>query len=159
MSLGLKSIAAAAAAVLATGAGAASAQPYYGYGQLPPAPYQVYGGGYYGGGGGCGGDRFTLLGAHAGVTVLGVDFGGGLGISVPYGDYCGAAQQESYAPRPYAPVESPPAAYGPPPAYPQYAPQSYAPAPAYGYQGYAAQSYGPPPQAYPSPCGCGATGW
>ena len=113
MSSGLNASAgAAAAAAIAGSAGVAGAQPYYGYGQLPPAPYEVYGGG--GAGGGCGGDRFTLLGAHAGVTVLGVDLGAGVGLSVPTG-YCGEAQPESFQLRPYAMEEPAPAAYGPPP--------------------------------------------
>jgi hypothetical protein len=152
MSFGLHAVAAAAAAVLIAGAGAASAQPYYGYGELPPAPYQVEGGGYYGGSG-CGGDRFTLLGAHAGVTVLGVDLGAGAGLSVPTGGYCGGEAQ-SFEPRAYAPPPPAPAAYAPP-AY------GYAP-PAYAYQSYAAQSYGPPPMMAPPPaypCGCEAPRW
>ena len=156
MSIALNAIAAAAAAATFVGsAGLAGAQPYYGYGQLPPAPYEVYGGGAYVGG--CGGDRFTLLGAHAGVTVLGVDLGAGVGLSVPTG-YCGVAQTEQFEPRPYAPPEEPaPAAYGPPPTYPQYAPPPVYAYQGYASQGYSAQSYGPP--AYPSPCGCGAGGW
>ena len=150
MSLGLNAIAAAAAAVLLAGAGAASAQPYYGYGELPPPPYQEIGRSYAGGG--CGGDRFTLLGAHAGVTVLGVDLDAGAGLSVPTG-YCGdGGQVEQFEPRPYAPPPAP-MAYAPP-AY------AYAP-PAYAYQGYAAQSYQPPmpPPSYPAPCGCEPPRW
>ena len=148
MSLGLNAIAAAAATVLLAGAGAASAQPYYGYGELPPPPYQEIGRSYAGG---CGGDRFTLLGAHAGVTVLGVDLDAGAGLSVPTGGYCGG-EVESFEPRPYAPPPAP-MAYAPP-AY------AYAP-PSYAYQSYAAQSYQPPmpPPSYPSPCGCEAPRW
>jgi hypothetical protein len=162
MSLGLQSFAAVAAAALAVGATAAGAQPYYGYDALPPAPYQVEGGASYGG---CSVDRFTLVGAHAGVTVLGVDLGAGAGLSVPVGGGC-AAPAEPYAPRPYAPPA--PAAYAPPPyAEPAYAPQAYAPQaygppPAYGYaQSYGyAQGYAPPmPAAYPPPCGCAAPAW
>ena len=109
------------------GAGAAFAQPYYGYGELPPAPYQVEGGGYgYAGGGACGGDRFTLVGAHAGVTVLGVELGAAAGLSVPTYGSCGA-QAEVFEPRPYAPPPAP-MAYGPPV-------QAYAP-PAYAYHAY-----------------------
>ncbi len=87
-----KAIAASAAAVMLAGAsGAAQAQGYYGGGDLPPPPYAYAGVGYGGGyGGGCGRDRFTLVGAHAGVTVLGVDLGAGAGLSVPTDGACGA---------------------------------------------------------------------
>jgi hypothetical protein len=161
MSLGLHSFAAVAAAALMAGATAASAQPYYGYDELPPAPYQVEGGAAYGG---CGVDRFTLVGAHAGVTVLGVDLGAGAGLSVPTGGGC-AAPAESYAPRAYAPPA--PAAYAPPPYAPQpyeaqpYEVQAYGPPPAYGYQpayGYPQGYPQPMPAAYP-PCGCASPAW
>ena len=112
MSLGLNTAATAAAVVLLTGAGAASAQPYYGYGELPPAPYQVVSGYEGATGAGCVTDRFTLLGAHAGVTVLGLDLDAGAGLSVPVGGYCSGPVQ-IFEPRPYAPPPAP-MAYGPP---------------------------------------------
>ena len=110
-----------------------------------PPPYAYadggYGGGGYGGGGGCGQDHFTLLGAHAGVTVLGVDLGASAHLGVPVDSECGGGSPV-FVPRPYAP---------PPPA-----PMTY------GYQGYGEQSYAPegyapppqPPMTYGYPCGC-----
>ncbi len=159
MSIGLNAIAAAAATVLLAGsAGSASAQPEYGYGQLPPAPYQEAGG--YGGGSSCGRGSFTLIGAHAGVTVLGVDLDAGARLGVPYDSGCsgGGYEAQQYQPRPQAPQQGP-VGYGGPPPY------GY-PSQPYGYQGYAAPSYqqsgygyapmpeGPPPAYYGSPCGC-----
>ena len=167
MSIRLNVLAVAVAA-LTGAAGAAQAQPEYGYGQLPPAPYQEVGGGYEGG---CNRENFTLLGAHAGVTVLGVDLGASAHLGVPVDEGCGGYAAPAYAPRPYAPPEQP-ANYGPPPPY-AYAQQGYQE----GYQGYAEPSYamqGPPapgygyaPMAepmqqgwgYAAPCGCAAPRW
>ncbi len=167
MSIGLNAIAAAAATVLLAGAaGSASAQPEYGYGELPPAPYQQVGG--YGGGS-CERESFTLLGAHAGLTVLGVDLDAGARLGVPYDSGCsGGYQGGSFQPRPEAPPEGPPPygypqqgygqqgyeqqgyGYAPPP-YPNFAPPSY---------GYAAMRQAPPPAYYGAPCGCTvARGW
>ena len=139
MIIGYKAIAATAAAWMLAGAGAAQAQGYYG-GELPPLPYAYAGGGYGGegyggGGGGCGQDRFTLLGAHAGVTVLGVDLGASAHLGVPVDEECGGGAP-AFQPRPYAPAPM-----------------------AYGYQGYGEQGYAPPPPpqmtyGYGYPCGC-----
>ena len=138
MIISCKAVAAAAAAFLLTGAaGAAQAQPSYGKGDLPPPPY-IYVGDVYGG---CRShDEFTLLGAHAGVTVLGLDLGASAHFGVPVESGCEGGSAPVFVPRPYAPPPVP-MAYGPPP----YAYQSYAPP--------------PPPQppmgyAYGDPCGC-----
>ncbi len=145
MIIGYKVFAASAAALMLAGmGGAAQAQSYYGQGDLPPPPYAYAGGGYdagYGGGrgGGCGQDRFTLVGAHAGVTVLGVDLGAGAGLSVPTDGYCGGGAP-AFQPRPYAPA---------PMAYYQGYEQTYAPPP----------PPAPPPMAYGYPCGCQTPRW
>ena len=88
--------------------------------------------------GGCRQDRFTLVGARAGVTVLGVDLGGSAHLSVPVDSECGGGP--AFEPRPYAPPPAP-MAYG-------------------YYQGYQ-QTYAPPPPPQPPmnygygyPCGC-----
>ena len=133
MIIGYKAVAVAAAVMLTGGAGAAQAQAYYG--DLPPPPYAYAGGGYAGGYGGCRQDRFTLLGARAGVTVLGVDLGASAHLGVPVDGACGG----------YAPA---------------FQPRPYAPAPMAYYQGYE-QTYAPPPppaqpMAYGYPCGCQA---
>ncbi len=136
MIIGYKILAAsAAAAMLAGGAGVAQAQGSYG--DLPPPPYAYGGGGYGGGyGGGCGHDRFTLLGVHAGVTVLGLDAGASAHLSVPTDGACEGGRP-AFTPRPYAQPMG------------------------YGYQGYE-QTYAPPPprspppMAYGYPCGCQA---
>ena len=155
MSIGLNAVAAGVAAVmLAAFAGAANAQPGYGYGQgydqgygeLPPPPYQEVGGAEPAA---CERDNFTLLGAHAGVTVLGLDLGASAHLGVPVDGDCGQSYaQPAYEPRPLAPPEPPPA-YGPPPVYyamPAPPPMVYSPpqpqyAPAWGYG---------------APCGCAA---
>ena len=149
MSIKLNAVAAAATVtVLALMAGGASAQPEYGYGQLPPPPY-AYSGGYgEATPSSCGGgDGFTLLGAHAGVTVLGVDLGASAHLGVPAGSAC-EAPPPAFTPRPYAP--------------PQYAPTGYAEQGeefqgGYGQQGYPeGEGYAPPPRGwgYQDPCGC-----
>ena len=143
--------AAAAAVAMSLLASAANAQPYYGYGQLPPAPY-VEQGGYQGGGGGCGGgEGFTLLGARAGVTVLGFDLGADTHFNAPSFNACGGGgggyAQPSYAPAPPAPPPEP---------------MGYAPPPSYGYESYAPPPMAPPPQTawgYAQPCGCEDRGW
>ena len=168
MSIGLKALAAGAAAVLLAGlAGSAQAQPGYGYsedyGQLPPPPYQEFGGG---GQATCGRDHFTLLGAHAGVTVLGLDAGVSAHLGVPLDEDCGQGYaQPTYEPRPYAPPEQP-AGYGPPPyayALPGYGqpayPQMAYPQPMYAEPAYALQPQPQPMWGYGAPCGCGAPGW
>jgi hypothetical protein len=150
----LLGIATAAAALIA---GGASAQPYGYTGGYLPAPAYAYAGSSYGGPG-YGGyeqgydegncDSFTLLGGHAGVTVLGINAGAGVHLGVG-DDACHSHRRIGFVPPPepqaYAPP--PPPAYGPP--------QGYEPQPAY-----------PPPQASPCcmapppppPCGC-ATGY
>jgi hypothetical protein len=134
-----------AAAMFAAGGAQAQGYGYQGYGyqgdDLPPPAYAYYGHQY--GGGGCGG-RFTIVGAHAGVTVLGIDIGGGASASIPL--YCDRGQ--GYAPQAYAPPPQPvyqPPVYQPP-VYqpPQYAPQAYYAPPAPMY----------PPQYAAPPCGC-----
>ena len=115
-----------------------------------------YGGyaGYADEGSDCGRDKFTILGAHAGATVLG--FNAGVGGHFGFGDGCGhhhhahAAPAQAYTPPPEPPQVDPyPAAYpqapwGAPYAYRTYGrPQTYAPPP---------PSYAPPrPGAY-DPC-------
>lgn len=126
-------------------AGAAHAQGYgYEGGYLPPPAYAYYGAPTGGYGGGCG-DRFTIVGAHAGVTVLGIDVGGGAGVSV--GGYCN--QGGGYAPQAYAPPQ-PVYQPAPQPVYQPAPPPMYYPAPQ------AAPCCAPPPP----PCGCqGYGGW
>ena len=128
-------------------AGAANAQ---GYDQGPRPPYAT--GAYIGVGVGSPDCSFTIAGAHAGVTVLGINLGGGARIGLP--GSCGP--------------DVAPAAYGPPPQ-PTYAPQPYGyPPPAYSFQGDGYQGAGyqggyaqpvaypqPAPYGYPPPpCGC-----
>lgn len=149
-----------AAALVLLSTGAAQAQGY----DSGPRPAYAAAGGYYGGDGDC---RFTLAGAHAGVTVLGINLGAGARLSLPIGCGYDAAQVAYAAPQPYAPPQ------------PYYPPQGYAPA--YGYQGgypggYPASyqgGYAPPvvyaqPAAYPqpaaygyaaAPCGCQPMGY
>ena len=136
MIIGYKFLAASAAAAMLGGAGGAQAQGYYASGDLPPPPYAYVGVGY---GGGCRSDRFTLVGAHAGVTVLGVDLSGAAALSVPVDEYCGGGVPV-FEPRPYAPPPQP-MAYGP------CCQQTYAPPPP-----------PPPPMnyGYSYPCGCQA---
>ncbi len=138
--MGYTVIAAAAAALML--AGAAQAQPYYGEGDLPPPPYAYVRTGH--GGGGCHEDHFTLLGAHAGVTVLGVDLGASAHLGVPYERGCGGGYAEEIVPRAYAP---------PPPV--QYAPPSYA---YQGVQGYGYAPAEPPPRPMGWGCGCAIPG-
>ncbi|MHB8283822.1 MAG: hypothetical protein ACYDD1_04020 [Caulobacteraceae bacterium] len=119
-------------------AGGAQAQGYYPGANLPPPAY-AYDTQQYADPG-CG--RFTIVGAHAGVTVLGIDIGGGASASVPY---CNGGQDyapQAYAPRPQ-PVYQPPMYQ--PPVYqpPVYQPQYYAPRPPMYL-----------PQGYAPPCGC-----
>jgi hypothetical protein len=136
---------AAAAAALLGGAASASAQPAYGYGygDLPPAPYAEAGAPPVVGAS-CGSNHFTIVGARAGVTVLGFDVGGSAHFSAPVDSGCwGGGEGVAYPAR----------AYAPPPPPPQ---------PAYGYAGYNYGGYGyepPPPRAvygYAPPCGCEA---
>ncbi len=145
-----------ALSVGALSAGMASAQSYYGPGPRPP--YAT--GAYLGLGFGEPDCSFTIAGAHAGVTVLGVNLGGGARLGIPGAGACqdgGAAPvayQQQYAP-------PPPPAY--PPAQPYYADQGYQGG---GYQGggYYNQGGYPAPVAYPQPvygggyqqpCNCG----
>ena len=129
--MGYAAMAAAAATLML--AGAAQAHPYYDQGELPPPPY-----GYaqVNSGGGCHTDHFTLLGAHAGVTVLGVDLGASAHLGVPVERSCGGGS-EVIAPRAYAPP--PPMPYSPPP---------------YAYQGEPGYGYAPPPRPMAWGCGC-----
>ena len=126
-------------------AGAASAQEGY----LPPPPYAQ--GPYdYAGAERHARHGFTLAGARAGITVLGVDLDAHAALDIGVHDPSyGHAWRPRYAPQPYA------TGYAPAPAY---AEPTYAPPPAY------APSYGPPayeyapPMAgygYAPPCGCG----
>ncbi len=152
-------IGASALAVLSVGA--AHAQSYYG--EAPRAPYAT--GAYIGVGVGSPDCSFTLVGAHAGVTVLGINAGAGAHIGLPGG--CHDDGPGTYA-QPAAQPYGDQAYYGnggPPP-----------PPPAYGYQGgyayqggyqgsyqsgYAAPVAYPQPAPYPAPaygygqqCGC-----
>ena len=147
MSILVKAMAAgAAAAMLAGVAGVAQAQPGYGgygYGEPPPPPYQEVGGGPPAA---CGRDNFTLLGAHAGVTVLGLDLGASAHLGVPVDGDCGqGAAAPAYEPRPYAPPE--PAGYAPPPEYGP--PPSPCGEPACGQPQYDQPQYGQPQYAQP----------
>lgn len=131
-------------------AGSASAQGYYDRGPRPP-----YGtGAYMGVGGGDADCSFTLAGAHAGVTLLGINLGGGARLSVPGGCSGDHGGQVAYS----APPPPPPQPYG-------YQPPG--PPPGYGYQGAYQAGYGyqggyAAPVAYPAPgyvyasqpCGC-----
>ncbi len=135
------SLFAAALAVLGGGATQAQAQAHEG-GYLPPpayaySQYPTYDYGDRGYREDCG-DSFTLAGAHAGVTVLGIDLDGGARLAVGDQGRCHHHQHR---------------AQHAPPAYAQPAPPP--PPVSYGYRGYA------PPQpmyqqpAYaPPPCGC-----
>jgi hypothetical protein len=138
-------------------AGAAQAQSYYG--AAPRAPYAT--GAYIGVGVGSPDCSFTLVGAHAGVTVLGINAGAGARIGLPGG--CRDDGPDAYA-RPVAQPYRDQAYYsngGPPP--PPYGYQGGG----YGYQGgyqggYAAPVAYPQPSPYPAaptygygqPCGC-----
>ncbi len=149
MRLGFKAaLASAIGLALAGGGSLAQAQPEYPEGYLPPPPYAYQQGnrdegyrdeGYYAAGS-CGGGSFTLLGANAGVTVLGVDLGAGAHLGVPTGGGCGEQGGGRFVARPHAP---PPADFGDegPPGY----------------------GYGPPPppmgQGYGDPCGCMPARW
>lgn len=138
-------VAAVALASAAAAAGAANAQASYGYGPTPAyaaggesyAPYDTYNRSSPG---------FTLVGARAGVTVLGINLDGGAGVRLSAGEG-GGYRHHHERPVAYAP---------PPPPPPQYAPEpQYAPPPAYG-GGYVT-SYSYP--TYPAPCGCQPYGW
>jgi hypothetical protein len=127
------------AAVFAAGGAQAQGYGYQG-GDLPPPAYAYYGQQY--GDASCG-DRFTIVGAHAGFTVLGIDVGGAASASV--GGACDHGRD--YAPQAYAPPPQPvyqPPVYQPPQYAPQYAPQAY----------YAPRPPMYPPQGYAPPCGC-----
>jgi hypothetical protein len=127
---------AAALAGSAAFAGGAQAQAY---GPGPRPAYAASGYDYNGGGR----ERFTLLGARAGVTVLGVDLDASAGLRIGLHDRGGYPRGPVYAPAPYAEPDygyayaPPPQAYGPPPMPYSYAPQ----APVYGF-------------GYPMVCGC-----
>jgi hypothetical protein len=135
--MNFKSVMIAAVALAAPAAGA-SAQGYYGYDAPPPPPppYAAYAD-VDGPAQACDDHGFTIVGAHAGVTVLGFGLNGGARFTAP--SDCGHHHHHrgegapQFAPRPYAP----PMAYAPPP-YAQ---------PGYGEEG------------YPAPCGCGPQGW
>ncbi len=116
-----------AAALAVLGGGATQAHAYDG-GYLPPPAYAYSGYDYGAAGAGeeCGGDSFTLAGAHAGVTVLGVDLSGGARLSIGDQGVCHRHHHVRYAARGYAP----------PPPQPVYQQPAYA----------------PPPMPYP--CGC-----
>jgi hypothetical protein len=134
--------------------GAAQAQEYYG---PPPAPPYSAGGGYAA----AGDCRFTLAGVHAGVTLLGVEVGGGVRASLP----ADCPQEASYGGEPVGAVQPygvQPSAYGYQGGYPP--PQGYYPQPAAYPQPvaypapYASPSYAPAPYGYaPPPCGCQAS--
>jgi hypothetical protein len=150
-----------AAVVLAAPAAGASAQGY-GYGP-PPPPYA-----YAGGGGApaqtCDDAGFTIVGAHAGVTVLGFGLNGGARFTAPTD--CGGAGygygegQPQFAPRPYAPP-APPMAHAPPPYAQEYGAQGWGGERGWsGEQGWGQQSWGEQGYGYTQPCGCdGPQGW
>ncbi len=120
----------------AMAAGGANAQDYDGGGPRPP--YAT--GAYVGLGIGSPDCSFTLVGAHAGVTVLGINAGAGARIGLP-----GGCREEGPAPVAYQPQ------YAPPPQ-PYYGGQGYGGGYQGGYynQGYAAPVAYPQP-AYPQP--------
>ena len=76
-------------------------------------------------------------GAHAGVTVLGIDVGASAGLHVGLHDRCRGGGPVAYAPPP--PSYGAPQAYGPP--------EGYGPPPGYGDVGYPAM----PEPAYVQP--------
>lgn len=133
--------------------GAAQAQVY------GPGPRPAYAaGGWNDADEGCG-SRLTLLGGHAGVTVLGVDVGASAGLHVGLHDRCGGRHSARRRPEP--------AEYGPPEE--AYGPQTYGPPQGYGDRGYPVQMYaapayggvsggyaysGPATYSYGWPCGC-----
>ncbi len=114
------------------GGGAAQAHDYaypYGYDRGVPA-YAT--GGYGGGYAPYAPSRFTLFGARAGVTVLGVDLDASAKLQIGASGWGG---HRGYAP--------PPPVYAQPQYAPQYAPQpEYVPAPTYGGYSYGPMSYG-----------------
>ncbi len=124
-------------------AGAAGAQ---GYDPGPRPPYAT--GAYIGVGVGDPDCSFTIAGAHAGVTVLGINIGAGARVGVPTGGCARDAGPPAYGDRPQP--------------YPAAQPYGYPP-PAYGYQGGGYQGGYAQPVAYPQPapygypappCGC-----
>jgi hypothetical protein len=131
----LKVLALAAVSLLGI-AGAAHADEY---GPGPRPPYAT--GAYIGLGLGSPDCSFTIAGAQAGVTILGINLGGGARLGV------GGGCHDQYRDSAYAPPPPPPPAYGggyPSPAYPQGGYQQG------GYQtGYAPVGYPAPP-----PCNC-----
>jgi hypothetical protein len=143
-------ILAAAAALTMLAAGAAHAGDY----GRPPYASGAYGYAGYDGGG-CGG--FTLAGAHAGVTVLGINVGAraqariGGGCEGGSGGAAYAAPQPAYQDPAYqGPSQGSGGYYGQPVYQPAYAAPAAYPAPAY-----APQAYPQPPYGYaPQPCGC-----
>jgi hypothetical protein len=133
----------AAGVLAALFAGAASAQ---GYDPGPRPPYAT--GAYIGLGAGDPDCSFTIAGAHAGVTVLGINLGAGARVGLPGG--CAADVRQVGYGQPYGPPPRPLYADQPQPNYP---PQPYG----YPQQGYAPPvAYPPPgPYGYPAPpCGC-----
>jgi hypothetical protein len=133
----------AAAAVLLPSL--AQAQDYGG----PPGGSDAYGYARYDGAS-CGG--FTIAGAHAGITVLGISVGAGA-----------RARAGEDCPRAAPPAPPVPAAYGPeayapsaPAPYPAYAPAYAPPGYSYALPSYPVeQVWVSPPYSYaPSPCGC-----
>ncbi len=145
-------LALAAGAAGFAAAGAASAQEGY----LPPPPYAS--GPYdYAGVEHHARHGFTLAGARAGITVLGIDLDAHAALDIGVHDPSyGHARRHAYAPRPYAPQPYA-TGYAPQPE-PAYAEPMYAPQPSY------APSYGPPAYeyappmggyGYAQPCGCG----
>ncbi|WP_158915954.1 hypothetical protein [Caulobacter sp. S45] len=144
-------IATAAAALVA---GGAQAQPYGYAGGYLPAPayaYAGYNGGGQGGGysqaydeGNC--DSFTIVGAHAGVTVLGLNAGAGAHLGV--GD--DACRGHHHSRIQFTPPPAP--QYAPPPQYAPQGPCCMAPPPQYAPPPRPCCMAPPPPP--PSPCDC-----
>lgn len=135
--MNLKSVMIAAAALAAPAAGA-SAQAYEG--DAPPPPYAYTG--ERAPAPACDDRGFTIVGAHAGVTVLGFGLNGGARFTAPAdcGGYGDGQDAPRFAPRPYAPPMA-------------YAPQGYGQQ-RWGQQGWGGESYDDP-----APCGCGPEGW
>lgn len=145
--MGMRTISAALGALALMAAGAANAQGYEG--RYATGAYVNVGAGN----GDCG---FTIAGAHAGVTVLGIRAGAGARVGLPGG--CRYDAPPAYAGQAYAQP-----GYGPPQPY--YASQAYGGEVSYYQQGYAQPAYGPPAYAQPvyapppapaygQPCGC-----
>lgn len=128
----MKSVLLAAAAAVSTLAGGAAAQAHeHGEGYLPPPPYASEARVYHHRDGGD--ERgFPLLGANAGVTVLGIHLGASGKLRIGLDEDLYERHHRYYAAERYA-----------------------APAPAPVYGGYGAA----PGAGYSGPCSCGYGSW